>query len=107
MAIGQGLDAVRGRRWRASVSVALLVDHVKESYEQNSLVYAEPPFEDLFTSERRETLVAGAAGGTLTAFLTTRAFVTADVSVRRYLSTPSIARANVGVRVGVGIALGR
>ncbi len=107
VAIGQGLDAVRGRRWRASVSVALLVDHVKESYEQQSLVYADPPHEQQFSSSRRETLAAGAAGGTLTAFLAPRAFVTAGVSVRRYLSTPSIERANVGVRIGVGIALGR
>lgn len=107
LALGQGLDAVRGRQWRVSVSAALLVDHVKELYEQTSLVYADPPRESEFTSTRRETRVAGAGVGSLTLHATSRVFIATDVSVRRYVTTTSIKRPTVAATLGVGIALGR
>lgn len=107
LALGQGLDVVRGRQWRLSVSAALLVDHVKELYEQTSLVYADPPRESEFSSVRRETRVAGAGVGSLTLHVTSRVFITTDVSVRRYVTTASITRPTVSATLGVGVALGR
>lgn len=107
LALGQGLDVVRGRQWRVSVSAALLVDHVKELYEQTSLVYADPPRDSGFTSTRRETRVAGAGVGSLTLHVTSRAFIITDVSVRRYVTTTSIKRPTVSATLGVGVAFGR